>query len=135
MKMYDIVMWLIIFNGVLGLLGTVDPFNINDNPTIQKLPSADAELEDKLTNIMALIEHPDETFGIFSVLWTWLNIGGQMFIWIISFALLSVTYLPSLLLLLGVPPALVSLISVITLVVTAIGIWQLISGKWIPFGK
>lgn len=127
-------MWLIIFNGVLGLLGTVDPFNINDNPTIQKLPSADAELEDKLINIMALIEHPDETFGIFSVLWTWVTIGGEMFIWIISFALLSVTYLPSLLLL-GVPPALVSLISVITLVVTAIGIWQLISGKWIPFAK
>ena len=85
-------MWLIIFNGVLGLLGTVDPFNINDNPTIQKLPSADAELEDKLTNIMALIEHPDETFGIWSVLGTWINVGLQMFTWIISFALLSVTY-------------------------------------------
>lgn len=135
MKMYDIVMWLIIFNAVLGLLGTVDPFNINDNPTIQKLPPANAELEDKLTNIMALIEHPDETFGIFSVLWTWLTVGLEMFIWIISFALLSVTYLPLLLLALGVPPALVGLISVITLVVTAIGIWQLISGKWIPFGK
>ena len=135
MKMYDIVMWLIIFNSVLGLLGTIDPFEINNNPTIQKLPSADAELEDKLTNIMALIENPDETFGILSVLGTWLNVGLQMFTWIVSFALLSVTYLPSLLLLVGVPSALVSLISVITLVVTAIGIWQLISGKWIPFGK
>lgn len=135
MKMYDIVMWLIIFNSVLGLLGTIDPFEINNNPTIQKLPVADAELDDKLANIMSLIANPDETYGIFSVIGSWINIGLQMFTWIISFALLSVIYLPSLLLLLGVPQALVTVISAITLVVTAIGIWQLVSGKWIPFGK
>jgi len=133
--MYDIVMWLIIFNSVLGLLGTIDPFEINNNPTIQKLPVADAELDDKLANIMSLIANPDETYGIFSVIGSWINIGLQMFTWIISFALLSVIYLPSLLLLLGVPQALVTVISAITLVVTAIGIWQLVSGKWIPFGK
>lgn len=135
MKMYDIVMWVIIFNSVLGLLGNMDPFDINDNPTIQKLPSANAELEDDLANIMDLIANPNNDGGIFSVIGTWILIGIQTFIWIISFALLSITYLPSMLLLLGMPDALVMVINVLTVVVTAIGIWQLITGKWIPFAK
>lgn len=133
--MYDIVMWVIIFNSVLGLLGNMDPFDINDNPTIQKLPSANAELEDDLANIMDLIANPNNDGGIFSVIGTWILIGIQTFIWIISFALLSITYLPSMLLLLGMPDALVMVINVLTVVVTAIGIWQLITGKWIPFAK
>lgn len=133
--MYDIVMWVIIFNSVLGLLGNMDPFDINDNPTIQKLPSANAALEDDLANIMDLIANPNNDGGIFSVIGTWILIGIQTFIWIISFALLSITYLPSMLLLLGMPDALVMVINVLTVVVTAIGLWQLITGKWIPFAK
>lgn len=133
--MYDIVMWVIIFNSVLGLLGNMDPFDTNDNPTIQKLPSANAELEDDLANIMDLIANPNNDGGIFSVIGTWILIGIQTFIWIISFALLSITYLPSMLLLLGMPDALVMVINVLTVVVTAIGLWQLITGKWIPFAK
>jgi hypothetical protein len=138
MKAYSIVLWLLLFNAVLGMMSTMDLFGASDtnvsNPLKGILPNADNDLNEKINKCMEIVANPYGDGGFFGLVASWLTFAWLALSWLGEFLLLSVTFLPSLLT--YFIPELGGFITVITLavyVVAAIGLIQMITGKWFGF--
>lgn len=154
MKAYSILLWLILFNAVLGMLGTfippavdsdgnpVDPdnssnvggrdiFGIGSIPGAVMLPMDNVNLTNDLY----------DQFESFKTSWSTGNIGSLLaeilIMTSIFFQLLFgiITYLPSLLVLFGVPQAVVDVINIGVFIVTFVAAIQIITNKWLTIGE
>ena len=154
MKAYSILLWLVLFNAVLGMLGTfvppavdsdgnsVDPDNLSNvggrdifgmgsiSGAIM-LPNENTELANELTN----------QFESFKESWGTGNTAGlvtdTVTIMVLFLQLLFgiITYLPSLLIVLGVPTPIINIINVGVVIITIVALVQIITNKWFTIGE